>query len=179
MSDKDILFVGREVDGFHGNDFPRIRDVLCVFFYFHRTKNLTVRQSARQTVKKICEAGWKSTSIPVMTNMRCIEKVEKHFYEWKKLLKNKKRSSTKKIALFTFGIEKLFDISAKGALEAIAEAADKEKDPGKRAVLDEDLRKFKSLLKPHRLRSLTREDSKYLMKTSSEEESGIQFCPLF
>ena len=79
MEGRKISNVWFEIENFQQSSPSRIRDVLCVFFFHHRTEHKTVRESARATVKKV-EKMWSTIKVPLVQEIRSIERIE-HFFE--------------------------------------------------------------------------------------------------
>lgn len=126
-SSTEIYLLGHEYAQIFGSKLPSNKQVLCVFFYNHRTVNLTIRESAALTIREV-SVFWSKARIPVRKEQHCIMKLEALHNEWKSLRKNKNKSQEVfrgRENDFVNKLNDLFDIAQMDALSLMANEIDK------------------------------------------------------
>lgn len=151
MEGRKISNVGFEIESFEQSTLPRIKDVLCVFFFHHRTEHKTVRESARITIKKV-QTMWSSVQVPLSQEIRNIERIEKLFMEWKALSKTNFRVSNKFLA-FIAKLDQLFDISTRDAIQRVEAEIAAGPSVERKRTLENSLEYYREQSKPRALRS--------------------------
>lgn len=128
MPRQQIYLIGFMNNQITGSKLPSKRDCLSVLFYNMRLVNLNLHDSSRLVVDE-CMIFWKKARIPTHDNSYCIKKLKKLYEEWRKLEKNKTRTTkiqkTHEIE-FEEQLDNLFDISHADALNLIKIEEDKQ-----------------------------------------------------
>lgn len=83
---KNFYLIGPERPNIVGRKLPSIRQVLSLFFYKHRTCNLTIRQSSSKVIAET-EIFWKASGLPTCLTENAIVKLEKLYRKWIKSTK--------------------------------------------------------------------------------------------
>lgn len=119
---EEIYLIGKISQDFGRRKLPLFKEVMSVFFYYHKTCNLTIKQSSASTAKKLIEL-WRQTDIPLRKDSSIIVSIIRFHHRWILLSKNKgsKKSPTqkKKESIFYNDLNKVFDISHANALDVI------------------------------------------------------------
>lgn len=119
---EEIYLIGKIIENFVGRKLPLLKEVMSVFFYYHKTCNLTVKQSSASTTKQLIKL-WRQTEIPLRQESSIILSIIRFHHRWILLSKSKcqKKSPTqkKKELIFCNDLNKLFDISHANALNEI------------------------------------------------------------
>lgn len=127
MSRQLIFLVGVMKNQITGSKLPSKRDILSVLFYNMRIVKLTLHDSASLVFDE-CQIFWIKARIPIQDRSNCVTKIKKLYDEWRKLDKNKNRSTdTQKSLMNTFedNLNDLFDIAHSNALNTIKIHEDK------------------------------------------------------
>lgn len=126
---KDKIFlVGYPIHQINGCKLPSNRQVLCALFYNLRTVKLTVRKSAKLTIREVF-IFWEKARIPTKHEQDAITKLEKLYAEWRTLQKDRKKTSEtakNKFKEFLEKLDDLFDIAQQDALALMKSEEDKE-----------------------------------------------------
>lgn len=137
-----IFLVGFETSQISERKLPTQRQILSLFFYKHKSLNLTIRQSATEVAKDVIKI-WSDFNLPTIKVFYVVGKIECLCREWKNLLKSRKNKKTtakkNKEMEFTQKLDKLFNISKK-SLEQFLTGEQK-------ALLNEDTRLRRSTAK--------------------------------
>lgn len=170
MEERSIPIVGVEIENFQESVLPRLKDVLGVFFFHHRTENKTVRESARATIKKV-EEIWKVVKVPVVQEIRSIEKIEKLFTEWKALSKKKFKASNQ-CSEFTAKLDLLFDIATKDAVLRVEAEIAAGPSADRKRILENSLQYYREQSRPRALRN-----KKFKPTIIEDEEVSLEGNP--
>ncbi|KAK0175063.1 hypothetical protein PV327_008847 [Microctonus hyperodae] len=112
--EKNIYLVGEMYENFVGRKLPTNGEVMSVFLYEHNVHKQTLKESARNTIKKV-EEIWSRAGLTICTYKSAIKKLLKLRDKWTKIKKskNRKKSPTqiKNEALFIKNSAKLFDVA--------------------------------------------------------------------
>lgn len=122
-----IYLLGHEYGQILGSKLPSNKQVLCVFFYNHRSVKLSIRESARLTIKE-ASVFWSKAQIPTREEHHCIAKLEKLYNKWQNLQRSSKKKSDFQIQKEKDFIEQLpdlFDIAHANALEIMKNDIDR------------------------------------------------------
>lgn len=127
--DHNIFLIGKVESQILGAKLPSMKQVLQVFFNQMRYNNGVLRQSARDAVK-MAIAFWERARIPTQTEIKCIQKLEKLYEEWRSLQKTR-NSAYESVRIkekeFSDKIENyIFDIAASDAFEQMKIQEDKD-----------------------------------------------------
>lgn len=82
----NIFLIGDGDSQIVGNKLPCKKQVLKVLFFNMRHLKRNLRDSASLVTKEIF-VFWEKAKIPVQTMHKCIEKVEKLYYDWRSIPK--------------------------------------------------------------------------------------------
>ncbi|XP_044596983.1 uncharacterized protein LOC123273609 isoform X2 [Cotesia glomerata] len=119
---EEIYLIGQMNQDFVGRKLPLLKEVMSIFFYHHKTCNLTIKQSSASTTKQLIEL-WRKTGIPLRQESSIILSIIRSHNRWILLSKSKrqKKSPTqkKKESIFCNDLQKLFDISHANVLNEI------------------------------------------------------------
>ena len=137
-----VFLLEHFVEEINGAKLPSNRQVLGHFLFLHQKKALQIRDSSRVTVERVVEI-WMKASIPIRDKQNCITKLEKLFYQWKLIKKNKNRrteTQIKKEKEFVDCLENLFDISHEKSLDMMKNETDKmfllaQRQPGRKGAM--------------------------------------------
>lgn len=125
---KDKIFlVGFPIHQITGCKLPSNRQVLCALFYNLRTVKLTLRESAKLTIREVL-IFWQKARIPAKDEQNAITKLEKLHVEWRILQKDRKKTSEtikNKFKQFVEKLDDLFDIAHQDALTLMKSEVDK------------------------------------------------------
>lgn len=125
---KDKIFlVGYPIHQINGCKLPSNRQVLCALFYNLRTVNLTLRESAKLTIREVF-IFWEKARIPTKQEQNGITKLEKLHAELRTLQKDRKKTSEtvkNKFKQFVEKLDDLFDIAQQDALALMKSEEDK------------------------------------------------------
>ena len=88
-----IFLVGFETSQISERKLPTKRQILSLFFYKHKSLNLTIRQSATEVAKDVIKI-WSEFNLPTIKLFYVVGKIECLFREWKNLLKSRKNKKT-------------------------------------------------------------------------------------
>lgn len=135
-----IKYIGVESEDLLGGRFPLVREVLCYFFYQHRSLKKSVRESARIAVRKASNSFWEKTCIPLKQEIKSIAKLEKLHAQWKRLLKNKSRNIQNQVRKFTSNLDLVFDLSVEDAIPRMRTITKRTKNASVKRAIEEDLR---------------------------------------
>lgn len=129
---KFINLVGFESKNLNDSKLPVNRDVLSLFFYKHRTENLTILDSAKFVLCEIIKV-WDKYLLPTKNSHHSLEKIRELYKNWQKtqVHKARKKSSAQQILEknFSNSLNQLFDIAPQNALQML-------KSPQKRLLID-------------------------------------------
>lgn len=117
----DIWLIGSATEQITGMKLPTCRQVLALFFYNHKIKKMTLRESSRSAIREVLKL-WAKARIPTTEERNAIEKIEKLFDTWSKLKKNSKRQTETQKAnenSFQLKLDTLFDIAHANAMALI------------------------------------------------------------
>ena len=117
-SKTQIWLLGHEEFEITGSKLPSYRQVLKVFFHYHKTLKKTIHESSRLVIKQVLQF-WKKARIPTRLEKHAIQKLESLYDKWIKLKKNASRQTDtqkKKENEFIENLENLFDIAHMDAL---------------------------------------------------------------
>ena len=125
-----------------GSKLPSRGQSLAYFLHRHQSLKETVREAANRTVEKV-EEFWTRARIPTQDKGRAAKKVEALFDEWKRLKKNKNRTSTTQTGnedAFKKRLEDLLDIAHGDAMSLITIPEDRafllaQREPGRRGTM--------------------------------------------
>lgn len=123
-----VYLIGIPYTQILGAKLPSKKQVLSVFFYNHRVRNLPVRASAGLVVDELC-VFWGKALIPVHRKDQCIDKVVALHDNWRKLQKHAGRQTEAHITnekAFVDDLENLFDVATVNALDIIQNDEDKQ-----------------------------------------------------
>jgi hypothetical protein len=126
--DDDIFLIGTISPKIDGPKLPSIGQVLSRLFFCMREEKLSVKESASKILEEVFEF-WERARIPIRSKVRCVEKIEKLYKDWRCLQIKKKRMSKHEIELretFANNLNNLFDIAAQNALQIIKIEEDRE-----------------------------------------------------
>ncbi|XP_044578867.1 uncharacterized protein LOC123261343 [Cotesia glomerata] len=119
---EEIYLIGQMNQDFVGRKLPLLKEVMSIFFYHHKTCNLTIKQSSASTTKQLIEL-WRKTGIPLRQESSIILSIIRSHNRWILLSKSKrqKKSPTQKKneSIFCNDLQKLFDISHANVLNEI------------------------------------------------------------
>lgn len=125
---KDKIFlVGYPIHQITGCKLPSNRQVLCALFYNLRTVKLTLRDSAKLTIREVF-IFWEKARLPTKHEQDAITKLEKLHAEWRTLQKDRKKTSEtvrNKFKQFVEKFDDLFDIAQQDALALMKSEEDK------------------------------------------------------
>ena len=127
-SKKTVWLLGPEQPLLLGSKLPSNRQVLSVFFYHHKTLQMTIRESARAVVRQASDF-WARARIPIRLEKHNIDKLEQLHTTWWKLKKNAGRrteTQEKNEMTFTHNLDNLFDIAHMDALSIITIQEDRD-----------------------------------------------------
>lgn len=116
-----INFIGVPYDQILGNKLPSRKQVLSVFFFNHRVRNLTISASANMVAEELL-VFWKKARVPTQEKKRCVKKVISLHNEWIAVTKHINRRNVtqqKKEDDFAESLEDLFDVAAEKALQTM------------------------------------------------------------
>lgn len=85
---EEIYLIGKISQNFVGRKLPLFKEVMSVFFYYHKTCNLTIKQSSTSTTKKVIEM-WRQTEIPLREEASIIVSIIRFYNRWILLSKSK------------------------------------------------------------------------------------------
>ncbi|CAI6353318.1 unnamed protein product [Macrosiphum euphorbiae] len=128
MPRQQIYLIGPMNNQITGSKLPFKRDCLSVLFYNMRLVNLNLHDSSRLVIDE-CSIFWKKARIPTHDNSDCIKKLKKLYEEWRKLDKNKTRTTELQKThenKFEEQLDNLFDLSHANALNLIKIEEDKQ-----------------------------------------------------
>ena len=128
MPRQQIYLIGSMNNQITGSKLPSKRDCLSVLFYNMRLVKLNLHDSSRLVIDE-CSIFWKKARIPTHDNSDCIKKLKKLYEEWRKLDKNKTRTTELQKThenKFEEQLDNLFDISHANALNLIKIEEDKQ-----------------------------------------------------
>jgi adenylate/nucleoside-diphosphate kinase len=126
--DTSVFLIGNYVPQIIGNRLPWIHQVLEVLFFNMREVMLDLRDSASLVIKETM-IFWNKARIPTREPQRCIENLEGLYKDWRSLQKDVKKTTEyyiKKISLFVFKLNDLFDIAHTNSLDLISLDEDKQ-----------------------------------------------------
>lgn len=125
---KDKIFlVGYPIHQITGCKLPSNRQVLCVLFYNLRTVKLSVRESAKLTIREVF-IFWGKARIPTKHEQDAITKLENLHAEWRTLQKDRMKTSKtakNKCKQFVEKLDDLFDIGKQDALALMKSEEDR------------------------------------------------------
>lgn len=81
---KFINLVGFEIKTLGNSKLPSNRDVLCLFYYKHRTENFIIRNSAKIVLSEVIKV-WSKFCLPTNNSHRSILKIENLYKNWQKV----------------------------------------------------------------------------------------------
>lgn len=126
--DIDVKFVGSIAFQITGSKLPSKRQVLQVMFYHMRYAKLQKRTAAQLAVREAL-IFWEKAHIPTKFEQDCTTKLVNLYESWNKLKKTGEKTYDKhkqNVHDFTDGLDDLFDIAHRDALETISIEEDKE-----------------------------------------------------
>ncbi|XP_057324625.1 uncharacterized protein LOC130667154 [Microplitis mediator] len=127
-----INLVGFESKTLNDSKLPVNRDILCLFYYQHRTEKLIIREGAKFVLNDVTHV-WNKFTLPAINSHRSILKIEKLYKDWLKTQINKSRKkSPAQISLekvFVESLDNLFDIAPQNVLQTL-------NSPQKRVYID-------------------------------------------
>ncbi|KAK3922121.1 UvrABC system protein C [Frankliniella fusca] len=85
-SDSEILYIGYECDTIPSGKLPTTRQVMCYFFHLLRDPLTDKRSAARETVRVVASI-WNKTKVPLIQEIKAIEKLEKFYTDWRNVAK--------------------------------------------------------------------------------------------
>lgn len=124
---RSLDYLVTPVDRIEGSKLPSGKQVLGNFLHHHNVLKQDIRTAATHTIERV-EDFWFRAKLPIKHRQDSIKKLEKLFYEWAGLKKNKsRRSQTQQCneAQFLATIEELFDIAHANAMGLIEIEEDK------------------------------------------------------
>lgn len=116
-----IHFIGVPYDQILGNKLPSRKQVLSVFFFNHRVRNLTISASANMVAEELL-VFWKKARVPTQEKKHCVNKVISLHKEWITVTKHiNRRNDTQQKNEHDFieSLEDLFDVAAEKALQTM------------------------------------------------------------
>lgn len=116
-----VHFIGVPYDQILGNKLPSRKQVLSVFFFNHRVRNLTISASANMVVEELL-VFWKKARVPTQEKKHCVNKVISLHKEWIAATKHisRRNDAQQKIENdFLESLEDLFDVATEKALRTI------------------------------------------------------------
>ena len=114
----DIWLIGSATEQITGMKLPTCRQVLALFFYNHKIKKMTLRESSRSAIREVLKL-WAKTRIPNTEERNAIEKIEKLFDTWSKLKKRQTETQKANENSFQLKLDTLFDIAHANAIALI------------------------------------------------------------
>jgi len=137
-----LYLIGSTVTELLGAKLPSNRQVFGLFLRRHLTEGFTIRSAAMQVIKEVLNF-WEKARIPVRQSQHCICKLEKMFYEWTVLKKDRNRETPlhkQTEAEFIENLENLFDVAHADALNIIKNSEDRafllaQREKGRRGVM--------------------------------------------
>ena len=108
-----------------GAGLPTNEAVLKYFFFLHKDKGFTIKDSAKHTAQEVLSFCGKA-KIPTQRNDSCQRNLITFFNSYQKLQKSRyKTSYQKKKKLFVHKLGELFDVAAKNALSLMSNKDDR------------------------------------------------------
>ena len=117
-NDTKVWLIGPTIQTLAGGKLPSIGDVMSVFFYHHKVNKETIKESAKQVIKKVLPF-WEMARIATCLEIRARRRVEKQFKKWMNLKKSSSRKTEiqqKQEKVYKEGLSELFDIAHANAL---------------------------------------------------------------
>ncbi|XP_073443981.1 uncharacterized protein [Dendrobates tinctorius] len=182
---KDKLFlVGYPIHQITGCKLPSNRQVLCALFYNLRTVKLTVRESAKLTIREVF-IFWGKARIPTKHEQDAITKLEKLHAEWRSLQKDRKKTSEtakNKFKQFVEKLNDLFDIAQQDALALMKLEEDKaflvkqrqKGRPGSMAGVDLKLSRAEEIKAQKELAKMNRQIQEETFDIETDDEDKLE-----
>ncbi|XP_073435251.1 uncharacterized protein [Dendrobates tinctorius] len=182
---KDKLFlVGYPIHQITGCKLPSNRQVLCALFYNLRTVKLTVRESAKLTIREVF-IFWGKARIPTKHEQDAITKLEKLHAEWRSLQKDRKKTSEtakNKFKQFVEKLNDLFDIAQQDALALLKLEEDKaflvkqrqKGRPGSMAGVDLKLSRAEEIKAQKELAKMNRQIQEETFDIETDDEDKLE-----
>ncbi|XP_073430500.1 uncharacterized protein [Dendrobates tinctorius] len=163
---------------------PSNRQVLCALFYNLRTVKLTVRESAKLTIREVFIFGGKAR-IPTKHEQDAITKLEKLHAEWRSLQKDRKKTSEtakNKFKQFVEKLNDLFDIAQQDALALMKLEEDKaflvkqrqKGRPGSMAGVDLKLSRAEEIKAQKELAKMNRQIQEETFDIETDDEDKLE-----
>jgi hypothetical protein len=108
-----IYLIGNSLDDFSDRVLPTSRDVLRVYFHYHKEEKLSQKEAIKVVFEKVYKI-WARARIPTGEERNIIRKFEMLLSNYRNICRNKKRAGpaqTKKETDFEQSIDLLFDMS--------------------------------------------------------------------
>jgi len=129
----------------------------------------SVHESAKETVRKVAEV-WDKTKIPRVHEVRCVQRLEKVYNEWRNIRKHEKDSPSEKRTMrkeaFKETLDKVFDLSKQNAID-LMEKKKAATNPKEKLVWEEEIAFFKDQSGP-RLAIIGEVDAKDRRRVADE-----------
>ncbi|XP_073427354.1 uncharacterized protein [Dendrobates tinctorius] len=182
---KDKLFlVGYPIHQITGCKLPSNRQVLCALFYNLRTVKLTVRESAKLTIREVFIFLGKAR-IPTKHEQDAVTKLEKLHAEWRSLQKDRKKTSEtakNKFKQFVEKLNDLFDIAQQDALALMKLEEDKaflvkqrqKGRPGSMAGVDLKLSRAEEIKAQKELAKMNRQIQEETFDIETDDEDKLE-----
>lgn len=119
-----IYLLGEATRKIDGLKLPTNLQVMRLFFFKHKSLNLSLRNSAISAISEV-ECFWKEAGIPIFEKSSSVTKLLKLHQQWKNLQKNRlRKKNTKqksKEKNYTKQLEKIFDIARPDAEKTLTQ----------------------------------------------------------
>ena len=126
-SKTNLWFISIMSENILGAGLPTNEAVLKYFFFLHKDKGFTIKDSAKHTVQEVL-SFWGKAKIPTQRKDSCQGKLITFFNSYQKLQKSRYKTQTsyqKKEELFVDKLGELFDVAAQNALSLMSNKDDR------------------------------------------------------
>ena len=122
-----VYLIGEPVDQFDGRFLPTCREVLRVYFFYHKVSKYSQKDAVREVLTEVCEI-WARARVPTADLRNIIPKLENLIKTYRNICRNKGRQGPAQITKekdFESSISQLFDIAHHQAMELIRNDEDR------------------------------------------------------
>ena len=123
-----VWLIGYPKEAILGARLPSGRDAMRTFFFYHKSRKMTVGESARLAFEAV-ESFWLKSRLPIKKQQHCIEKIKDLYNEHRSLMKNRKRNSDSdrlKQKQYSIKLSQMLDISHSNAAQMINNEEDRQ-----------------------------------------------------